>query len=100
MNQLAMNFEAPTRPRSRLSDPSTSVKAAKRSEAFSMSHKELILQALATHGQLAPCQMFEFTGLTTTQADRRRKEMVEARLIRIVPGAEVQGCEVWVLSHA
>ena len=99
MNQLTIQFEASTRPRSRLSDH-PSVRAAKRSEAFSKSHKELILQALTTHGQLAPCQMFEFTGLTTTQADRRRKEMLIAALIRIMPGIEVYGCEVWALSHA
>ena len=100
MNQLNMNFEDPTRPRARLSDPITSIKAAKRSEAFSGSHKYLILRALATQGPLAPCQMLEYTGLTTTQADRRRKEMLEDGLIRIVQGVEVQHCEVWALNHA
>ena len=81
-------------PRCRRSDPSTSHAAAKKARRFASGQAVTILNALKQHGPLAPCQMFTFTGLTTTQADRRRKEMVLAGLIRVLD-RDVDGCAVW-----
>lgn len=87
-------------PRARRRDPSTSQRAAVNAVQFASSHAGRILAALKLHGPMSPKQMFDFTGLSVVQCDRRRKEMVEAGLVRIKTDAqgntiEHDGCEVW-----
>lgn len=86
--------------RARKSDPATSQAAARNADKFASSHACRILAALKEHGPLSAAQMHQFTGLTTVQADRRRKEMIGAGLVRIKTmndGHPVthEGCEVW-----
>lgn len=86
--------------RARRRDPATSQAAARNAEKFASSHAGRILAALKEHGPLSAAQMHQFTGLTTVQADRRRKEMIGAGLVRIKTmndGHPVthEGCEVW-----
>ena len=86
--------------RARRSDPATSHQAAAKAEKFASSHAGRILAALQTHGPLSASQMYVFTGLSTVQCDRRRKEMIGAGLVRIKTmddGHPVthNGCEVW-----
>jgi hypothetical protein len=97
MNQLCMTFDAP---RARRTDPETSQRAAVRSLSFSGGHKARILAALKQHGPMSPKRIFDFTGLSVEQCDRRRKEMIGEGLIRIQRDAagnvvEDRGCEVW-----
>lgn len=96
--QLAITDLTPIR--ARRTDPATSHRAAADSVRFVGSHAGRILQALRTHGPMSPKQMFHFTGLDVAQCDRRRKEMIEAGLVRIKTtndGMSVthEGCEVW-----
>lgn len=87
-------------PRARRRDPETSKRAGVNAAKFASSHAGRILQALRQHGPMSPAQMFTFTGLTTVQCDRRRKEMISAGLVRVQTDAagnpvEHDGCEVW-----
>jgi hypothetical protein len=95
MSQLSIDFN-----RARKSDPATSHAAARKAERFAASQKGLLLAALKAHGPLSAAQMHQYTGLTTVQADRRRKDMIRAGLVRIKTmndGHPVthNGCEVW-----
>lgn len=96
--QLCIAFD-PERA-ARASDPETSKAAARRAVTFARSQAGKILAALRLHGPMSPKQMFAFTGLDVAQCDRRRKEMIEAGLVRIAIGedgkpATHEGCEVW-----
>lgn len=101
MNQLAINFNSLAEAgRSRSNDPDTSKQAGKNAARFADSHAGRILAALKLHGPMSPKQMFDFTGLSVVQCDRRRKEMIELGLVRIKTmndGAICthEGCEVW-----
>lgn len=96
--QLAITDLTPIR--ARRTDPATSHRAAAESAKFAGPHAGRILAALKLHGPMSPKQMFDFTGLDVAQCDRRRKEMIEAGLVRIKTtndGISVthEGCEVW-----
>ena len=78
----------------RKTDPETSHKAAQKAKTFRVSQATMILESLKQHGPMAACQLKQHTGLSVEQADRRRKEMVLAGLVRILP-VEVDGCDVW-----
>jgi predicted transcriptional regulator len=98
MTQLSIPFNE--RSVSRRSDPETSKAAASRAAVFATSHAGRILAALKQHGPMSPAQMYAHTGLSVVQCDRRRREMIEAGLVRIVTdeqGNHVthEGCEVW-----
>lgn len=97
MHQLALTLPET---RARRHDPQTSKAAATASVEFSAGQKGRILAALRQHGPMSPKQMFDFTGLSVVQCDRRRKEMLSDGLIRIQRDAagnvvEDRGCEVW-----
>jgi hypothetical protein len=52
---------------------------------------------------MSPAQLFDHTGLSVVQIDRRRKEMISAGLVRIQVGESGKavthaGCEVWELA--
>lgn len=96
--QLAIDFDA--HHAARRHDPETSHVAARNAEKFAASHAGRILAALRLHGPMSPKQMFAFTGLDVAQCDRRRKEMIDAGLVRIKTlndGAHAthMGCEIW-----
>jgi predicted HTH transcriptional regulator len=98
MNQL--HFDNITPVRARRNDPKTSHDATKRSMQFAASHAGQILRALNSYGAMSPKQLFEFTGLSVVQIDRRRKEMIAAGLVRLKrlddgAVAKHEGCEVW-----
>lgn len=99
--QLAIDFNSlAAASRSRNTDPATSKQAGKNAARFADSHAGRILAALKLHGPMSPKQMFDFTGLSVVQCDRRRKEMIELGLVRIKTmddGAPFthEGCEVW-----
>lgn len=89
-------------PLARRTDPATSHVAATNARHFAGSHCSRILQALRTHGPMSPAQLFDHTGLSVVQIDRRRKEMINAGLVRIQVGESGKtikhaGCEVWEL---
>jgi hypothetical protein len=97
---MQLSIEMLDMPRARRRDPSTSHKAAARSSEFAQTHADRIVAALKTHGPMSPKRLFDFTGLSVVQCDRRRKEMIAAGLVRIlhdVTGLPVEddGCEVW-----
>jgi hypothetical protein len=100
MADLALSIEMFPMPRARRSDPESSKQAAKRAQDFAATHAGRLLEALRTHGPLSPKQFHALTGLTHVQADRRRKELLEAGLIRIKTAEDGtpftrDGCEVW-----
>jgi hypothetical protein len=89
-------------PLARRSDPATSHAAAVHTRHFTGRQKALILQALRTHGPMSPAQMFDYTGLSIAQIDRRGKEMRVAGLVRfkrLDDGAIAvhARCNVWEL---
>lgn len=97
MTQLSINF---AETRARRSDPESSKVAARNAEKFAQSHAGRILAVLKLHGPMSPAQMFDHTGLSVVQIDRRGKEMREAGLVkfkRLDDGAiEMHaGCQVW-----
>jgi hypothetical protein len=90
-------------PLARRTDPATSHAAASNARHFAGSHCSRILQALKTHGPMSPAQLFDHTGLSVVQIDRRRKEMINAGHVRIQVGESGKpvthaGCEVWELA--
>ena len=91
MNQAALNFTVPL---ARATDPATSHQAAAKARLFKGGQAANILAALVRHGPQGPKQLFDFTGLSVVQIDRRRKEMVQAGLIRVLD-REIDGCSVW-----
>lgn len=98
MTQLSINFTL--EPRARRSDLESSKQAAKNSANFADSHKGRILAALRLHGAMSPAQMFDHTGLTVVQIDRRGVELRNAGLVRfkrLDDGAIAvhAGCCVW-----
>lgn len=85
-------------PKARNTDPQTSKQAAIKSDLFSGSHREKIMQALKNFGPMSPAEIAEKTGMTIVQIDRRRSEMLLSRTIRKhkIDGQVVVrcGCEV------
>lgn len=96
MLQVALNFEPVKKARS--SDPLTSKRAATRASDFAATHAGRILLALQQHGPMTAKEIGERIGLTHVQVDRRRKELVDLRLVRIATSAGEaivrEGCEV------
>ncbi|WP_298929168.1 hypothetical protein [uncultured Ramlibacter sp.] len=95
--QLSTNFDADHKARN--SDPETSKAAARRTVHFATSHAGRILLALQQHGPMSPKRLFDFTGLSVVQIDRRRLELIRAGLVRIKKaddGATMthDGCEI------
>lgn len=98
MSQLSINFTPEAK--ARRSDPESSKQAARKAAKFATSHAGRILAALKQHGPMSPAQMFDHTGLSVVQIDRRGKEMREAGLVqfkRLDDGAIAMhaGCQVW-----
>lgn len=81
-------------PRARTSDPITSHKAAKRADAFALSHAARILYVLRYEGAGTAEHIAKFTGLTIVQIDRRLTEMERKGLIRTT-GAVYNGFRAW-----
>ena len=103
MNQLSI-FDAGmmfAKTHARRTDPATSHKAAAKAVKFAASQSDRILAALRLHGPMSPKQMFDFTGLSVVQIDRRRKELKDAGRISLLTGpdgelVERDGSDVWV----
>lgn len=89
--QIAIDF---VQTRARRNDPVTSHLAAKRSERFAESHAGRILAALREHGPMSAERLYDFTGLTIVQADRRLPEMQRMGLVRPT-GRVFGGCRIW-----
>jgi hypothetical protein len=77
--QLSIDFCV----RARATDPATSHKAADNAKRFAGGHASKILAALKLHGPQSPKQLFDFTGLSVVQIDRRRGELIKAGLVRV-----------------
>lgn len=97
-DQLQIDFDAVRA--CRATDPITSYEAAVKAQRFKAGHAARIVAALKQHGPMSPKEMFTFTGLSVVQIDRRRKELIDAGMVRIVKlddgiSLKRDGCEVW-----
>ena len=85
--------------RARKTDPQTSKVAAAKSVQFAETHVYRIHLALLQFGDLGPKQIAPLVNLNSHQVTKRRKEMLDAGLIRIKTrdGEPVlhEGCEAW-----
>lgn len=79
-------------PSARSTDPATSHAAAKRARALAYTHADAITGALWR--PMTPRELEPLTGLTVVQIDRRRKELIEAGLVRLT-GVERDGFQEW-----
>lgn len=99
MTQLALDLReplvlrAPSAPRARRTDPSTSHAAAKKAEKFATGHFALIRNTLKDHGPGTYKEIAGRCGLERHAVGRRLKDMREAGLIRATD-AERDGCTV------
>ena len=78
----------------RATDPRTSRSAAEKAGQFKSRHIAKIWACLKDHGKLNYKEIAKLTGLEPVAVARRRKEMQESKLIRVL-GQERNGCQLW-----
>lgn len=79
---------------SRTQDPMTSKRAGEKTKEFRARHISKIWGALKDFGKMNYKDIAKLTNLEPVAVARRRKEMEENHLIRVL-GEEKDGCQLW-----